>query len=128
MSYEGREQILCKDGHYRVPPARYGGGKPLGKCPCGAKDAWINQVDDTNGYEDGVIDMTPFLIEPAKTHTCTCGHVHVVEEERYRVPTPEETRKAQTYGQPDNRGKAIRYFTWSRKPVLSPSKRPKGKR
>ena len=89
MSYEGYEQLLCKNGHpcgidcYATRPD---------KCEvCGADIVWYYPVDVTNGSDPETGDGMPYKFEidvPAKTCTCpTCGITHVVEPARYKIPT-----------------------------------------
>lgn len=59
MSYEGYEQHICANGH------RYDGmWNPVAalrdQCPCGAKSAWHNNVDQTRGEEYGYIPPEEF--------------------------------------------------------------------
>ena len=112
MSYEGYEQIICRNGHLHssdcyedmcyedkafgnddCPP--FG---PLWFCPdCGELAAWINCVDVTNGswetdeYGDEVrIDgyVEPEVLQPAETCSCPqCGHTHMVGKPIYKIPT-----------------------------------------
>jgi len=91
MSYEGYEQCICEDGHYFC--ADVWGGEE--KCHCGKKAVWYNSVDETNCDGYGFIDMEQFIETAAETKTCECcGHVRVVKEVTYRVPSKEETKKA----------------------------------
>lgn len=130
MSFEGHYQILCVNGHlsgadcYDEPnfdwpeSEEYEGTTyqtPQWTCHCGAKAAWWNLVDTTNGSfcdcsagrwyydvvrddrrpdgcehcENGSIDghVELDVLKPAATETCNLGHEHVIEEETYKIPT-----------------------------------------
>lgn len=91
MSYEGHVQTICENGHYSV----FGCYSEPDHCDCGAKIAWRNSVDDTNGYSVGEIldvDLKKALVTPPTFCTCACGHSHMREQPIYRIPTPEETK------------------------------------
>jgi len=68
MSYEGRIQVICKNGHYHEIDI-YDGNQD--NChTCEERIIWRNGVDDTNGESAGYIKITPEL-----EHICeTCGH------------------------------------------------------
>ena len=89
MSYEGRVQCICVNGHYFVVDAYASGG-----CHCGRRAAWANAVDDTNCDSYGEIPMEllvqHFQISPEQRRTCDMGHAHVVAEALFRAPTYEE--------------------------------------
>lgn len=95
MSYEGREEHLCKNGHRWMIDCRYAwiDEEPV-KCPavgCTESSVWCHAIDDTNCDAVGFIpeeEWKKMLIEPAKVEECDkCHHVKVVAEERYRIPT-----------------------------------------
>lgn len=96
MSYEGYVQCICKKGHYFEQNAF-----EKAKCPCGAQTGWVNAVDQTNGNSYGEIPMEllrrDYLISPAQTETCNLGHVHVTEEERFKVPKSKATDSLRHY-------------------------------
>jgi hypothetical protein len=89
MSYEGHTQYVCEKGHYDTSDCY----DELDKCKvCGAKFAWTNSVDETNGDPwpwNGEVRLQP------KTHfekcTCTCGNVHSKpgSMDIYDIPTPD---------------------------------------
>lgn len=61
MSYEGSREFLCKNGHYNSIDAY---DDDLTSCPdCGARMAFVNSVDHTNGW----IEVDP-TTEPAAKH------------------------------------------------------------
>ena len=111
MSYEGYVQRICEKGHYSTADAfeEYGyvpgyEEEDLPRCHCGAKIVWRNSVNETNCEGFGYIDMAPFLIKEAQTSTCAhCGHTSIVSKEKYRVPTEDETKAAQTYRREDGK-------------------------
>ena len=108
MSYSGYQQILCKNGHYHTyncyewDYGGFGGAEEGWQCPiCGEGVAWDNSVDVTNGCFcedgctgceycdhgriDGYFDLE--IDKEAVKCTCeSCGHVHVVEPARYKIP------------------------------------------
>ena len=87
MSYEGRNQYICEQGHQYTCSESCGNVGDL--CFCGAKPAWCNPVDDTNCYEEGIIlDFASLQIEPAEVKRCDLGHEHVIRPARYRIPSP----------------------------------------
>lgn len=104
MSYEGREQNICRNGHYFVSDAYDGydvdDGGPYSnhpKCPkCSASVGWWNSIDDTNGNAVGEILLSDleehFLVSKAIDETCpTCRHTEQKKPDVFRVPTREET-------------------------------------
>lgn len=96
MSYEGYEQQLCENGHLRIIDAWF--SEEAMNCICGAKIVWRNGVDDTNCDAIGYIEMNQFLIKEATQQACEhCGHITKGEPAIYRIPTLEETKRAQTY-------------------------------
>lgn len=69
MSYEGRIQILCKNGHYSEIDC-YMYSKETFVCDtCGENEHESNSVDDTNGYCDGYKDV----IIKSEEKCPTCG-------------------------------------------------------
>jgi hypothetical protein len=98
MSYEGYEQYLCAKGHYWCADCH----DDPGDCEtCGGPAVWSNSVDVTNGsYEtidgkekriDGHVELE--VAAEAITNTChCCGHVKMLEEERYKIPEDKGTR------------------------------------
>lgn len=104
MSYEGYEQVLCKNGHLGSADAYF--GHHDWQCPdCGTPDiAWSNSVDDTNGERFGYIHMEQFLIRPARFtwrfrwNGSVKGFVREeTDAEVYRIPGERETLTARTY-------------------------------
>ena len=49
MSYEGRHEFLCANGHYLQTDAY--AEEPPGCSYCGQPLAWFHSIDDTNGFE-----------------------------------------------------------------------------
>lgn len=88
MSYEGRIQRICDNGHYTIidEPYEFITGVHA-KCSCNAKIVWENSVDDTNCDAVGYVDMSTYKIAEEKLHTCSCGHTHIVEKAKYRIPS-----------------------------------------
>lgn len=95
MSYEGREEHICKNGHRWEIGCQYGEG-PEPKCFCGAESVWCHNIDDTNCDAVGEIpekEWEKFLISPVQTEECDkCHHVKVTAAPTYRVPTLKELR------------------------------------
>ena len=96
MSYEGYEQVICKNGHYFERDCW-----ESAPCSCLAPDAWVNGVDETNGPGQGEVPQSAlehFIIAPEKTETCAhCGHTKIIEQAKYRVPTRKETDPLRVY-------------------------------
>ncbi len=85
MSYEGHRQLWCEKGHHFKAPEPYDGGCPIKACSCGAKIAFSNPVDDTNGQAAGYIK--PEELKPAVMCTCACcNNTHVKELAVYKIP------------------------------------------
>jgi hypothetical protein len=84
MSLRAISQRWCQNGHYdEVPGSWY--GDALGEtCRCGARFAFINDVDDTNCDAYGRI--VPVEVTPAEPCTCSCGHVHTRTLAVYQIP------------------------------------------
>ena len=97
MSYEGHTQWICRRGHRFDSQDSFDSEED--RCDvCGAESAWGNQVDDTNGESDGVInDWSSLLIEPAEVETCNLGHDHIIKHARYRPPTVDEAHELRLY-------------------------------
>lgn len=77
MSYEGREQHICSNGHLFEMDG------------CKAKSVWENMIDDTNGGSVGEIMESEFnklLISPAVIETCNLGHQHQTSPAIYKIP------------------------------------------
>jgi hypothetical protein len=103
MSFEGFYQFLCENGHYSVCDVDeyeciFWNENSIGKARCNKCDGnivWENLVNTTNGsYEcnhrgeeeriDSYIELE--ILEEAKYCTCHCGHKHIIEEARYKIP------------------------------------------
>jgi len=89
MSYEGYEQLICRNGHYHIGDCWEIGigdkAEDNWHCPnCNESLTWINSVDTTS--DEG----NPIKLEiktSAGTCTCTvCGNIHAVRPETYHVP------------------------------------------
>lgn len=92
MSYEGREQHICKAGHYYETECSYS-FEDIGrsKCHCGQESAWFNMVDDTNCDAVGFIPESRFeVLTQEESETCNLGHKHVTKEATYKIPTQEQ--------------------------------------
>ena len=90
MSYEGYTQVLCKNGHYRefdchISPEL---NDEFTLCSCGEPYVWSNEVDQTNGGNQGIIPIEKMTIKTlAVTETCShCNHTKVVKEVEYLIP------------------------------------------
>ncbi len=93
MSYEGFEQAICKNGHWK----EFSCYSERKKCPtCGAPFAWTNGVDETNGIDEetgvypGYINPQLLLVKPAVVQECNLGHVHETSPAIYRIPDRSE--------------------------------------
>lgn len=98
MSYEGYEQVLCRNGHSRIYDAhdtRFDGffparvmpeaGEKTWRCDnCGEMAGWVNSVDDTNCDAYGHVDLVE--VHTAEVQTCNLGHQHVIKEATYSPP------------------------------------------
>ena len=113
MSYEGRIQVICQNGHYGVREASYNLDDEEAPCHCGAELAWTNAVDDTNceawGEIPEAILQKEFMVSDEVVETCNLGHKHITKERVYRIPSGEETSALRT---------AI-VHDWEEKPVLT---------
>ncbi len=91
MSYEGREQHICANGHLFEMNCQYSyDDEHETPCPyCKAKSMWTNHIDDTNGEAYGEILQSEFdriLIKPAVYKACNMGHEHLISEATYSIP------------------------------------------
>lgn len=89
MSYEGRIQCLCRNGH-RFTLDAY---SEANNCHCSARIVFHNDVDDTNGEACGEIPnhcWEQLIISPEEVEVCNLGHRHIMKEALYRPPTPGE--------------------------------------
>lgn len=90
MSREGHYQILCRAGHYQesVGSVDFEAWScketTVERSFCGDPLVWWSLINDTNGLVDGWIEIHERV--PARGHTCSCGHVHIVEGAKYLVP------------------------------------------
>lgn len=86
MSYEGRVQLLCRNGHMAVMDAYYAfdltdGGQCI---HCGEPFVWAHHIDDTN--ECGQLyDLEER--QPAEYQVCNLGHRHCVVQAQYVIPS-----------------------------------------
>ena len=104
MSYEGYDQVLCENGHYHTYDC-YDFWEAEGwNCPtCGAKAAWSNMVDVTNGSydvdDDGweTEDRIDGFVELQMREEVWCKHCGSILERRYKMPTEEDMRKAKPW-------------------------------
>ena len=78
MSYEGRYQVICANGHYDEIDC-YAHSDSAVCEQCKAKIVWTNRVDDTNGLADGYINVE-------YTVTKQCDHCGSVLEMRAEIP------------------------------------------
>jgi hypothetical protein len=101
MSFEGYNQVLCKNGHLSNLDAFF--EENAFKCTCGAGIAWSNLVDETNCESYGLIsekEMRKFLVSDATVCSCEhCGNKHNATEAVYRIPSWEETKLARKISQ-----------------------------
>ena len=102
MSYEGYTQCICQNGHYfeRDCFTTWGG------CPqCNTAPAWNNEVDQTNGPDQGRIPikmlMEKFLQQSGIQQRCNLGHLHQVTPDIYRIPDKCETDPLRTFEDED---------------------------
>jgi hypothetical protein len=107
MSYEGYDQVLCENGHYHTYDCWEFWNDERWSCStCGAKAAWSNMVDVTNGsYEydewgeelriDGYVEL--HILEE-----CRCEHCGSILERRFKIPTEEDMRKAKPWRYKDD--------------------------
>lgn len=99
MSYEGYDQVLCENGHYYTYDC-YEFWEAVGwACPiCGAKAAWSNMVDNTNGSYDEETNerIDGYVVLQMKEETW-CKHCGSILERRYKMPTEEDMRNAKPW-------------------------------
>lgn len=97
MSYEGREQHICSNGHLFEMDCQYNmySEDRSTYCPeygCKAKSVWENMIDDTNGGSGGSVgeimesEFNKLLISPAVIETCNLGHQHQTSPAIYKIP------------------------------------------
>jgi len=92
MSFEGYYRILCENGHlsgrdcYDYGDYYGDDGEECWKCPtCGAKEAWRQLIDETNG--NGNDQKWPLtILEEARYDQCDLGCTHCVKEAVYKIP------------------------------------------
>lgn len=99
MSYEGYEQLMCKNGHAWSQDASYNYDDTFGQqCAiCSSPAIWWNAVDTTNGsYNidcygneiriDGYVKFE--VLTKAETCICSCSHQHTKpgSETTYKLP------------------------------------------
>lgn len=94
MSYQGREVLLCEDGHIMIVNAVYDNWKSVPLCPaiihsskkCRKDWKYRYSIDDTN-------QMGPMpelkIIGKENIHKCRCGNTHLIESARY-APAEED--------------------------------------
>ena len=92
MSYEGFEQVLCKNGHLREFDcwSTVELFDPANVCPV-CKEVWVyrNMVDETNGIiedEPGTMRRKFEVEEYSTSVMCNYGCLHTVKEARYKIP------------------------------------------
>ena len=112
MGWNGYSEGLCTNGHRLTwDPQEYMFGDNNGpyrgapKCyHCQEPVVMQILVNQTNGENQGEIteeNWKKLEITPEKKETCNLGHVHVVEQGVYRIPTNTELQKLRTYYNPD---------------------------
>ena len=98
MSYEGREQHICANGHLFETSCSYQFDEGIVECHhCNAPSVWENSIDDTNGEAYGEImhqEFDKLLIKAATYETCNLGHRHQVTEATYRIPSKNELKQS----------------------------------
>jgi len=102
MSYEGYEQVLCENGHYFTFDCYDYWQEDKWVCPiCGAKSAWSNMVDVTNGsFENdawGELIRIDGYVSLKVKDECKCECCGTVLERRYKIPTEEEMKKSKPW-------------------------------
>jgi len=84
MSFEGYQQMLCKNGHQIIDNADADASKV--KCYfCKAPIVWWNIVDDTNCDQYGLVKLKV----KTKEIKCTCkecGNIHIKVPVTYYIP------------------------------------------
>lgn len=88
MSYEGYEQLLCENHHYRTINCYEGiigvrCAKSIDGKPCGAKFIVTNSVDETNCDAQGY--KKPIELTPAVVETCSLGTFHELSAATYKL-------------------------------------------
>jgi len=93
MSYEGRIEFLCEDGHHWIQDA-YDSNQG---CPhCGKSASFFNEIDDTNFWGEEAISgyaWDQLQIAAEEGRLCDMGHYHITTPARYRIPTKEELKQ-----------------------------------
>ena len=81
-------ELLCVNGHRRTADVcdavclRH----PKHLCSCGEQFVFSHDIEMLEGHPQG----WPFEVaEDTKFERCSMGHLHVVEEKRYRIPQME---------------------------------------
>ncbi len=95
------EQCFCAVGHYYE---NFDVHKEYGyndRCPhCDRKAAWVNLVDETSGYPQGIIpisELENYKISSQVIQKCNLGQLHVIQVALYRVPSQQETIPLRQY-------------------------------
>lgn len=83
MSYEGRVQYWCKQGHYWTQGCW--DDEPTKCAFCSSLVVRRNGVDDTNGEADGYIEPV-IATEAVFCHCGECGNKHVKKRATYVIP------------------------------------------
>ncbi len=86
MSFEGRYQQWCKNGHYQEYDVYEIDAEKMICSLCGAKIVFQNMIDDTNGGEQGKIEVVVLSL----THCPQCGHI---TEEICEIPRKRRGKK-----------------------------------
>ena len=84
MSYEGREFVLCEDGHLAIMDSYdvlFDDVEEMICEVCNKQLVWAYPVDDTNG--EGEEPELPVLTEEIRCVCSTCGVSHIQEHARY---------------------------------------------
>lgn len=100
MSYEGYSQNLCANGHlYNTDCYSTSEERICSEPGCGSESVFSNEVDQTNGGDQGVInDWSSLQIEGAVHKKCgCCEHISLVSAARYRIPTQSEQEALRSY-------------------------------
>lgn len=95
MSYEGYDQILCKNGHlfeYDCYVSPIDCHESVWHCPiCNEGMAWWNSIDQTNGVDEetnlypGQI-VLEYKTQPKYEVCIHCGNSKLIEKETYIIP------------------------------------------
>jgi hypothetical protein len=100
VSYEGREEHLCGNGHRWTIGCTYMSSEVV-NCPhCQTPSVWAHGIDDTNCDSVGEIPDTEwakFQLTSDVYVTCDHGFPHLKEAATYRIPTEDELRNAEHY-------------------------------